>query len=171
MSITSLLETLLSLFCRPLGAPDYPGGTEKTNIDNALDFLVKTVPQFVDLVRGKDVLDFGCGLGWQAIALAHQGVARSVVGLDIRLTDLARENASRYQVHDRVHFTNSLLPGQLFDVAYSCSSFEHLGDPEGILRQMLAVTKPGGHVIVSFAEPWYSPHGLRIWMESRSCRG
>ena len=61
MSITSPLEALLNKFCRPLNAPDYPGGTEKTNAGNSLDFLVKTVPQFTELIRGNDVLDYRIG--------------------------------------------------------------------------------------------------------------
>lgn len=49
-----------------------------------------------------------------------------------------------------------------FDVAVSCSSFEHFSDPEHILRQMIDSVKPGGIIIVSFAEPWYSPHGSHM---------
>jgi SAM-dependent methyltransferase len=108
------------------------------------------------------VLDFGCGLGWQATALAHRSIARKVIGLDIRLTELAEENAARYGVQDRVRFTQSLGSGEQFDLAYSCSSFEHFAEPEKILRLMLDATKPGGHVVVTFAEPWFSPHGAHM---------
>ena len=155
------LESLLATFCRPLDAPDYRGGTENTNLDNALDFLLRTVPQFLTLVCGKKVLDYGCGLGWQATALAERNIASSVVGLDIRLTDRARETARNYGVQDRVRFVNALPPDELFDVTYSCSSFEHFRQAE-VLDRMLAATKPGGQVVVSFAEPWFSPHGAHM---------
>jgi SAM-dependent methyltransferase len=47
----------------------------------------------------------------------------------------------------------------MFDVVYSCSSFEHFSDPEAILRLMCDRVKPGGKVVITFAEPWYSNNG------------
>jgi len=146
------LESLLAAFCRPVGVPDYPGGTLKTNIDNSLDFLLKTVPQFLDLVRGKNVLDFGCGLGWQATALAHRNIARSIVGLDIRLTELARQNAERYGVEDRVRFTNSLRDHH---VPTGPGYGQHLPQDLFRLPEMLEAARP------------MAP----TWTESRNCRG
>ena len=66
----SLGESILTALSRDPGAPDYPGGTSRTTIDNSLDFIIKTVPGFLQLIEGKDVLDFGCGYGIQAAALA-----------------------------------------------------------------------------------------------------
>jgi hypothetical protein len=45
-------ERILLKFCKPLDAPDYPGGTVRTNLDNSLSFLLKTTPGFIDMVRG-----------------------------------------------------------------------------------------------------------------------
>ena len=51
------------------------------------------------------------------------------------------------------------LPARTFDVVYSCSSFEHFSDPAHVLTLMRNLVSPGGHLVIAFAEPWYSPHG------------
>jgi SAM-dependent methyltransferase len=158
-----LASRILFSLSREPQAPDYAGGTINTNFDNALQFLCRTVPAFLELIKGMEVLDYGCGWGWQALAMASKG-AKRVVGLDIQELDSARLRAEEYGCADRVRFVNQLEPEMMgaFDVIVSCSSFEHLSDPEGCLRQMSAAAKPGGKVIVAFAEPWYSPYGSHM---------
>ncbi len=150
---------LLSL-CRDPGAPDYAGGTVKTNVDNALDFLSRTVPDFRSRFAGKKVLDFGCGWGNQAVAMAKSGAAE-VVGIDIQWHERARKLAAEHGCSDRVRFVDHLAPEEFhsFDMALSCSAMEHFADPAGVVAQMRAAVRPGGIVIISFAEPWYGPRG------------
>src|SRR6266436_5388818 len=74
---------VLNHISRDPKAPDCSAGTLKTNLDNALDFLNKTLPDFNQRVRNKRVLDFGCGWGWQAVAILKQCQAAHVVGVDI----------------------------------------------------------------------------------------
>lgn len=92
------------------------------------------------------------------------GGAKSVVGIDIQDLSVARNRAAELKCSDKVRFVDRLAPEIVgtFDVAVSCSSFEHFSDPEHILRQMIDSVKPGGIIIVSFAEPWYSPHGSHM---------
>jgi SAM-dependent methyltransferase len=142
--------------CRPPGSPEFPGGTARTTIDNALDFLLKTVPDFLDITRGAAVLDFGCGFGLQAAALARRGV--DVTGLDLPRDVFASSWRDLNASHPTLHLTTE-PPARTFDVVYSCSSFEHFADPAAILARMREYTRPGGTVVISFAEPWYSPHG------------
>jgi len=155
-------RVLLSLSRDP-GSPDYAGGTRKANLDNAVEFLCRTVPDFLQLIQDKVVLDFGCGWGWQAAAMAKKG-ARRVVGLDIQDLDGARRRAEENGCAGRVVFVDRLAPEHVgtFDLVISCSSFEHFADPAGCLRDMKQAAKPGGQVVVSFAEPWYSPHGSHM---------
>jgi len=158
-----LSARILSSFSRKPDAPDYAGGTINTELATALDFLTFTVPGFLDLIKDKTVLDFGCGWGWQALAMAQKG-AKSVVGIDIQDLRGARERAQQYRCADKVRFVSQLEPEMLgsFDLVISCSSFEHFADPEASLRQMTNAARAGGQVIVSFAEPWYSPHGSHM---------
>ena len=153
-------ERILLSLCRDPGAPDYPGGTIKTNVDNSLDFLSLTVPGFRGRFVGKKVLDFGCGWGNQAVAMAKNG-ASEVVGIDIQWHDRARRLADEHGCSGRVRFVDCLPPEEIgtFDMVLSCSAMEHFADPAAIMAQMKAAARPGGLVIVSFAEPWFGPRG------------
>jgi SAM-dependent methyltransferase len=154
-------ERLASLVPRRRINPNHGTSTSMT-IDRALDYLRQTVDDFPERLRDKDVLDYGCGSGWQCCALAKLGVVRSITGVDIRLFDSMRESARSAGVEGRVKFlAHDRIEGQ-FDVVYSCSSFEHFADPEGELRRMIGLTRSGGEIIISFAEPWYSPYGSHM---------
>lgn len=112
--------------------------------------------------RGRDVLDFGCGSGAEAVELA--GVARSVYGLDIvpRLLDEARKHAARSGVERSCTFSSE-LPAQKFDLIVSLDSFEHFGDPAAVLQSMFELLRPGGRVITSFGPTWYHPYGGHLF--------
>jgi SAM-dependent methyltransferase len=157
----SVGEWILTAMSRDPGTPDYAGGTATTTLDNALDFLEKTVPNFREMTRDRSVLDFGCGLGLQAAALARLSPTARVVGVDLP-RPILQERWRQYDAPN-LTLTTELPDGELFDIVYSCSSFEHFADPAHILTLMCARAKPnGGLVIVSFAEPWFSPHGSHM---------
>lgn len=111
-----------------------------------------------DRIRDKDILDFGCGTGAEAVEMAS--VARTVYGLDINQKSLeqARERALTAGVQDRCTFGSTPPPNKV-DTIISLDSFEHFGDPADILQKMHDLLRPGGQVIVSFGPPWYHPLG------------
>ena len=155
-------ERILTAFSRDPAAPDYPGGTSRTTLDNSLDFIIKTIPGFLGLIADKEVLDFGCGYGIQAAALAKTK-ARSVVGIDLPRPILQQEWAKRGELGlKNLSYTTDLPAGRLYDVVLSCSAFEHFEDPAYILSLMRQRCKPGGLVTVTFAEPWWSPYGAHM---------
>jgi SAM-dependent methyltransferase len=158
----SLGERILTALSRDPSAPDYPGGTSTTTIDNCLDFIIKTVPNFLQIIDGKDVLDFGCGAGLQAAALAKTK-ARSVVGIDLPRPTVQEQWTERAKLGlANLSFTTDLPKDRLFDVVLSCSAFEHFADPAHILELMKQRCKPGGLVVITFAEPWLSPRGSHV---------
>lgn len=113
-------------------------------------------------VRDKDVLDFGCGYGAEAVEMA--GVARSVLGLDIVEASLDKASALAEEkgVADKCTFATT-APVASFDVIISLDSFEHFGDPAAILATMYDLLKPGGQVLVSFGPTWYHPLGGHLF--------
>lgn len=113
-------------------------------------------------IRGKRVIDFGCGLGYEAVEMARLG-AGHVVGVDIREECLvtARENAAEAGVADRCTF--ALSAGEAADYVITIDAFEHFGDPEGILQLMFSLLKPGGEVLFSFGPTWYHPRGGHLF--------
>jgi SAM-dependent methyltransferase len=112
--------------------------------------------------RGKDVFDFGCGSGAEAVELAE--VARSIYGLDIipRLLEEARKHAARRGVGRSCTFSTE-LPVEKFDLIVSLDSFEHFGDPAAVLQAMFDLLRPSGKVITSFGPTWYHPYGGHLF--------
>jgi len=112
--------------------------------------------------RGKTVVDFGCGEGRIAVALALNGAAR-VIGLDIvsRHFDVGRRAATQNGVSDRVTFATSTLDKA--DIVLSCDAFEHFGDPAAILRAMREVVADDGYALITFGYTWYHPLGGHLF--------
>jgi len=115
-----------------------------------------------DAIRGRTVVDFGCGEGEEAVEMASRGAA-AVVGVDIqsRMLDIARARAERAGVADRCRFVE-VYDGRA-DVIVSVDAFEHFDDPAAMLRLMHGMLAPGGKVLVSFGPTWYHPLGGHLF--------
>jgi SAM-dependent methyltransferase len=117
---------------------------------------------FFETIRGKTVLDFGCGDGGQSVEMAEKGAGK-VIGVDIQEPRLARGRklAQARKVADRCFFgTTSPEP---VDVIISKDAFEHFADPAAILRLMSGLLKPGGFVLASFGPTWLHPYGGHLF--------
>jgi ubiquinone/menaquinone biosynthesis C-methylase UbiE len=115
----------------------------------------KRVLRRAGLREGMRVADFGCGIGATTQMLAEMvGFWGSVVGID--------SNAAQLREAEKTcgasGFTNTAfveadacetgLARESFDVAYCRFLLIHLPDPAACLREMHAVLKPGGLLIV-----------------------
>lgn len=164
-------ERILLALSRPPGAPDYADAVDAPTLDTALDNLRRRFPDLAARVRGRRVLDFGCGAGWQAAALAREGAAL-VVGVDTNERTLhgARALAARLGAGpDRLRFETT-LPAEMrgtFHVVVSQNAMEHFPDPEAVLRAMRAALAPDGRLLVTFGPPWYAPSGSHMHFFTR----
>jgi ubiquinone/menaquinone biosynthesis C-methylase UbiE len=120
-------------------------------------------------LKGKNVLDVGCGLGGKTLFHLQKG-ARSVTGLDISQTNaqiaqscFATRETDRSRRPWLVVADAAAMPFAegSFDLAISTYTFEHLADPAEVLEEMHRVIKPGGEVFVSFP-PYFSPWGAHL---------
>jgi SAM-dependent methyltransferase len=113
-------------------------------------------------IVGKTVVDFGCGVGTDAIEMAKRGAAH-VIGLDIRedVLETGRRHAAALGLSDRCEFaTTTKEPA---DIIVSIDAFEHFADPAGILRIMSRLLRPGGEVFISFGPTWLHPLGGHLF--------
>jgi SAM-dependent methyltransferase len=119
-------------------------------------------PQFWSVIRGKDIIDFGCGLGGEAIEMAQRG-ARRVIGIDNRQTvlDTATQSAKASGVGDRCQFV--LATVEQADVVTSIDGFEHYDDPAQVLLLLRRMVRPSGRVLISFGPPWLHPLGGHLF--------
>jgi SAM-dependent methyltransferase len=160
-----LTEKLLLLLSRKPGSNDYSAGHDHWTVDNALDKLCASFPDFMRMIRGKDILDYGCGEGYQSVAMAKCG-ARRVLGVEINpkyrdcACALARENsvADRMQLAERWNEREQAT----FDLVLSHNSMEHFRDPAKALSEMAAALKPDGRLLITFGPPWLAPYGSHM---------
>lgn len=164
-------ERILLALSRDPGEDDYHEATDPWTLDNALEPLRRELPDLRALVAGRRVLDFGCGAGWQAAALAREGAAL-VVGVDSNEATLrsARALAVRAGLGtDRLRFAPRVPPELRggFDVVISQNAMEHFDDPAAILGEMRAALRPGGCIVVTFGPPWLAPSGSHMHFFTR----
>jgi 2-polyprenyl-3-methyl-5-hydroxy-6-metoxy-1,4-benzoquinol methylase/glycosyltransferase involved in cell wall biosynthesis len=103
------------------------------------------------LVRGKRVLDLGCGEGYGSYLLAR--TAASVVGIDIDENSVkhARNKYIKHNLEFEVgSITEVPIPGtHLFDVAVCFEALEHVEDHHRLLTEVKRLLTPDGVFIVS----------------------
>ena len=119
-------------------------------------------------LRGRDVLDFGCGAGQLAFHLASKGLAKSITGVDIDRDALERAKGT---LADRPEFADTLrfvegdvaglpLPDESIDLITAFDCLEHVMEPASILAEWKRVLRPGGRVLIEwfpYKGPW-GPH-------------
>jgi len=143
-----------------------PGGhssdDEETAYRHASKMEVLLGKTIWDQLRGKTVLDFGCGMGEQVTEFALHG-AKHVFGLDMLEERFAvrRHRATDAGVADRVTFGTECT--EPVDAIISLDAFEHFDDPAAVLETMHAMLKPGGRVHVSFGWTWFHPYGGHLF--------
>ncbi|MDH3264491.1 MAG: methyltransferase domain-containing protein [Paracoccaceae bacterium] len=107
-------------------------------------------------LRGKRVLDIGCGSGGITALLAYGYGASEVVGIDVEkpVCAAAKALAKRKGVAKRVKI-KKVKPGPLpfpdgaFDVVFSKDSIVHIADKEGLASEVFRVLGPGGTFVAS----------------------
>ena len=92
----------------------------------------------------EEVLEFGCGFGWNLAGLR----CRRRVGYDIAVQLRSEVEATGAEF---VPSTASLRD-QSFDVVISHHSLEHVADPNGVLEELRRLLKPGGRLLLTV--PW-----------------
>ena len=119
-------------------------------------------PETISRLRGCVVIDFGCGIGRESVALAQRGAAR-VIGLDIQEGRLqtARESAERAGVTERCTFAQTTT--ERADVILSKDAFEHFRDPAAVLDEMASLLHPDGYVLATFGPTWLHPYGGHLF--------
>jgi len=112
--------------------------------------------EFIDArapVRGKTVLDVGCGGGILTEALAARGA--HVMGIDLGEAPLAVANLHLKESGLRVDYRRVSAEDLAqerpagFDIVTCLEMLEHVPDPASTIAACAALVKPGGHVFFS----------------------
>ena len=126
-------------------------------------------------LRGRRVLDLGCGFGWFCRWAAEEGAAQ-VVGIDASENMLARARSMSigavvtYQCAD---METVELPEGAFDLVYSSLALHYVEDFAGLVAKVHRTLKAEGHFVFSIEHPIYmaaehpdwivDAKGSRVW--------
>ena len=119
-------------------------------------------------MRGKRILDLGCGYGWHCRYAAEQGAA-SVVGIDIseRMIDEARRrNAHPVISYRQCAVEDFECPPENFDIVLSSLTFHYLESFDAVCRKVHEILAPGGEFVFSAEHPVFTAEGSQEWFRN-----
>jgi ubiquinone/menaquinone biosynthesis C-methylase UbiE len=149
---------------RPADLRMVPGDWERfETMTQPIDAYNASVLELGD-IRGRNVLDMGCGDGWLSVILAKRGGIIWGYDISAEAIETARRRAAANDVADRTHFDvasayTTPYPDRHFDVVIGQAILHHLGDKEALGRELIRVMKPGARAV--FCEPFAASRTLR----------
>lgn len=129
--------------------------------------ILKFVRQHIPL-QGREVLDFGCGLGHMLQYLLADGIPCQGLEFSEKSAEVARQRNGNHPLFKGVVLTQAVptpLPEAAADVVLLIEVIEHLLDEqvESTLKELYRVLRPGGHVIVT------TPHNENLALNMIHC--
>jgi ubiquinone/menaquinone biosynthesis C-methylase UbiE len=117
------------------------------------------VPYILELtgdVRGKKVLDLGCGTGFYSLWFSEKGA--KVLGIDSseEMIKIAKEKASRKKLDAQFligDVTELRMEDDVFDVVLSALVLMEVKELDKAISELVRVAKNGGDIIVSVQHP------------------
>ena len=141
-------------------------GDEASNVLHLQDWH-KNALQLSPDIRGKRVLEVGCGAGDFAFKLEEMGGL--VVAIDFSSEAIRIANRKKEERRSNVTFLQgdacdlSLKDGT-FDIVFSCECIEHVPQPKLTVKEMARVLQRGDDLILSTEN--YSNALLLSWLQS-----
>lgn len=105
-------------------------------------------------VRGKYLLDLGCGAGENSVYFASRGARCVAADYSPGMVEVALKLAEANQVQVEGRVINAMaidFPDHTFDIVYASNLLHHIPDPKLALQEMHRVLKPGG--VMCFWDP------------------
>ena len=109
-------------------------------------------------LRGRNILDLGCGFGWFCRWARENGAAQ-VLGIDVsekmlkRARAETRDTAITYTRADMEHLE---LPAASLDLAYSSLAFHYIEDLRGLMSKVYRALVAGGCLVFSIEHPIFT---------------
>ncbi|CAI0696435.1 class I SAM-dependent methyltransferase [Serratia ficaria] len=117
-------------------------------------------------LRGKKVLDLGCGYGWFCRSAREQGAA-SVLGVDLsekmlnRAREMTQDAGIEYRQQDLARLQ---LPAAGYDLAYSSLTLHYIEDLAGLFATVHRALVSGGQFIFTAEHPIYTAPQQQGWL-------
>ena len=132
----------------------YRGIRKKESNANDL-FEIPTLMSLLPDLKGKKILDLGCGFGEHCKEYVNKGAER-VVGIDIseKMLKIAQKENADPKIEDmRMPMADLGVITEKFDLAHSALAFHYVEDFAGVLKKIYALLNPGGLFVFSQENP------------------
>jgi SAM-dependent methyltransferase len=116
-------------------------------------------------LRGRKVLDLGCGYGWFC-RWAREAGAAEVLGIDVSEKMLARARADTADpaiTYQRADLEGIALPRAVFDLVYSSLVLHYIADLNPLMSLVFGSLVRGGSLVFSMEHPIYSAPAEPEW--------
>jgi len=104
-------------------------------------------------LKGKHLLEVGCGLGFESLEYMKRGVCVTATDLTPSAVALSRRHFELAGVHPTAVLVADVLdlnfPARTFDGVSATGVLHHTGDTRRAIREIHRVLKPGGRAILS----------------------
>ena len=123
-------------------------------------------------VRGKTVLDVGCGDGDLAIELSKRGARVSGIDISGSMIEAARARAAEEEtdIDFRVAAAQQIpFPEEQFDIVAAVTILCFVENPAPVFEEIARVLRPGGRLVIGELGKWSSwaaTRRLRAWLGS-----
>ena len=108
------------------------------------------------------VLDMMCG----AQSYLPLNIDVHATGIGLNLDELQANTQLENYVVQNVNSDKDLPFGDnQFDVVVFTAAVEYLVDPVTSFNELSRITRPGGHIIVTFTDHWVASKSIRLWTE------
>jgi ubiquinone/menaquinone biosynthesis C-methylase UbiE len=115
-------------------------------------YIMARIERESQRLRGKHLLEIGCGLGFDAIEFMKRGVRVTATDLTPANVDLAARHFAfagvtpeALRVEDAFDLS---FPDATFDAVYSIGVLGHASDPARMVEEVHRVLKPGGRALI-----------------------
>lgn len=123
-------------------------------------------------LRGRNVLDLGCGFGWFCRWARENGAAHAT-GIDVSEKMLAQAKATTPDAeiaYTKADLERLELPPSTFDLVYSSLALHYIANLEALLAQVHRSLVPGGSLVFSVEHPIYTAPADPGWLVAASDR-
>ncbi len=134
---------------------------------------MRFLKQVLGDVKGKTILDVGCGGGLMCEPLARLGA--KVTGIDADAQAIATASAHATRQNLNITYINSAAEdlvrrGKTFDVVMGLEIVEHVSNPRLFVELLAKLVRPGGIVVMSTLNRTWKSYALGIIAAERVLR-
>jgi len=128
----------------------------KLNLGSPMLIEVPYILELIGDVRGKNVLDAGCGGGFYSLLLSKKGA--KVLGIDgsEEMIRIAKENASRKMLDAKFlveDVTDLRIEDGVFDLVLSTLVLMDVKELDKAISELVRATRSGGDIVISVQHP------------------